>query len=181
MTAANDPPPERRAEAGDDARPRVEVREATAHDLDLVLELRLALLAEHSASPIYGRLRADVRERARRLYRAQLAAEGEVIFLAASGGRTVGILRCMDAMGSALLEPQRYGYISSVYVRPHARRAGVLRALMDAAERWCMERGLTELRLHNAADNEEAGATWERLGFEVVEVLRMRSLPGPAD
>lgn len=152
------------------------VRTATQADLPVVLELRLALLAEHADSPLYGRLRADVRDRARRLYRAQLAAEGEVIFLAERGGETVGILRCIDAIGSVLLEPPRYGYISSVYVRPAARRSGVLRALLRAAEDWCERRGLAELRLHNAADNAGAGETWQRLGFDVVEVLRMRTL-----
>jgi len=40
------------------------VRTATLDDLAIVIELRLALLAEHSGSPLYGRLREDVRERA---------------------------------------------------------------------------------------------------------------------
>lgn len=167
---ANDPG------AGPDGAPRVAVREATVADLPVVIELRLALLAEHAGSPLYGRLRADVRDRARRLYRAQLTSDAEVIFLAGRGDETVGILRCIDAVGSVLLEPARYGYISSVYVRPAARRSGVLHALLHAAERWCERRGLGELRLHNAADNADAGATWQRLGFDVVEVLRMRTL-----
>lgn len=165
--------------AGPHGAPRVVVRQATVADLPVVIELRLALLAEHAGSPLYGRLRPDVRDRARRLYRAQLAAEGEVIFLAERGGKTVGILRCMDAMGSVLLEPSRYAYISSVYVRPEARRSGVLRALLAAAESWCERRGLAELRLHNAADNAGASATWQRLGFDVVEVLRIRTLHPP--
>ncbi len=149
-------------------------------DLSIVIELRLALLAEHSGSPLYGRLRKDVSERARRLYRAQLVSQGEVIFLAAIGDETVGVLRCIDAVGSVLLEPPRYGYISSVYVRPAVRRSGVLHALMSAAESWCEARGLDELRLHNDAANLVAGATWERLGFKVVEVLRARPLrPAP--
>ncbi len=159
----------------------LKVRTATVDDLRIVLELRLALLAEHSDSLLYGRLRKDVRERARRLYRAQLISQGEVIFLAAIGDETVGVLRCIDAVGSALLEPPRYGYISSVYVRPASRRSGVLHALMSAAESWCEARGLDELRLHNDAKNAVGGATWERLGFKVVEVLRSRALrPTPA-
>ena len=97
-------------------------------------------------------------------------------FLAEAEGAVVGILRCIDAQGSPLLHPDRYGYIASVYVRPEARRAGVLRALMAAAERWSDRRGLTELRLHNAADNELGSAAWSGLGFEVAEVLRVRPL-----
>ena len=60
----------------------VTVRVATPQDLDVVVELRLALLHEHADSPLYGRLRPDARRRAERMYAAQLAAPGEVIFLA---------------------------------------------------------------------------------------------------
>jgi aminoglycoside 6'-N-acetyltransferase I len=63
-----------------------------------------------------------------------------------------------------------------VYVVPKARERGVLRALLGAADAWCAERGLDEMRLHNAADNPLANAAWEALGFEVVEHLRVRSL-----
>src|SRR5690606_37681937 len=111
-----------------------------------------------------------------RLFADQLANRSEVTYLAEREGEVVGILRCMVAHNSPLLLPDRYGYIASVYVRPAARRRGVLRALMDAAERWCERRGLAELRLHNASDNALAEATWPALGFEVAEVLRVRTL-----
>jgi ribosomal protein S18 acetylase RimI-like enzyme len=155
------------------------VRRGVPADLPVVVELRLALLREHAGNPIYGRLRRDARQRAERLFAAQLTARGEVTFLAEREGEVVGILRCMDAQGSPLLDPARYGYIASVYVRPGARRGGVLRALVAAAERWCERRGLTELRLHNAVDNELATAAWSGLGFEVAEVLRVRPLHAP--
>ena len=152
------------------------VRAATVDDLDVVTELRLALLREHAGNAIYGRLRRDAERKARPLYSAQLRSAQEVIFLAERGGETVGILRCVESLGSPLLDPSRYGYVSSAYVRPAARRSGVLRALLDAAERWAGRRGLTELRLHNAADNDVAASTWEGLGFAVVEQLRLRPI-----
>ena len=153
------------------------VRAATVADLPVVLELRLALLHEHADNLLYGRLRRDARRRAERLYAAQLAAEHEATYLAELHGEVVGVLRCLEAAGAPLLLPERYGYVSSVYVRPVARRHGVLRALFAAAEAWCTARGLHELRLHNAADNPVANAVWERLGFRAVEVLRIRPLP----
>lgn len=152
------------------------VRPATPGDLDVVTELRIALLREHAGNAIYGRLRRDAEQKARPLYAAQLRSTQEVILLAETGERTVGILRCVDTLGSPLLEPSRYGYVSSVYVRPTARRSGVLRALLDSAERWARGRGLTELRLHNAADNDLAASTWEGLGFTIVEQLRLRPI-----
>jgi ribosomal protein S18 acetylase RimI-like enzyme len=152
------------------------IRPATPDDLPTVLELRLALLREHHRNRVYRRLRPDAEDRARRLFASQLAGTDQVIFLADCSGTTLGILRCVHSTGSPLLYPAHYGYVSSVYVRPEARRQGVLRALLEEAERWCRARGLTEMRLHNAAENAEANESWEALGFEVVEILRMKSL-----
>jgi ribosomal protein S18 acetylase RimI-like enzyme len=152
------------------------VRQATGKDLPAILALRLALLREHSHNAIYGRLRPDAEPRAAKLFAAQLQSPNEVIFLAEMGGEAVGVLRCIHSAGSPLLDPPQYAYISSVYVVPRAREQGVLRELLAAADDWCADRGLDEMRLHNAADNPLANAAWEALGFEVVEHLRVRSL-----
>ncbi len=154
----------------------IRVRAAMARDLDAVVVLRLALLREHPDHPIYGRLRADVDKRARELFAAQIRATGESIFLAERDGSVVGILRCVESLGSPLLEPARYAYISSVYVLPEARRAGVLRALLAAAERWARARGLEQMRLHNVAGSEGAEGAWAAMGFGVVEQVRVRVL-----
>ena len=152
------------------------VRPATPDDLGVVVRLRLALLREHAGNPVYRRLRADAEERARGLFGAQLRSSDETVFLAERAGAPVGILRCVDTLGSPLLHPARYGYVSSVYVVPEARRTGVLTALLRAAAGWCAERGLTEMRLHNAAENAAANAAWQALGFDVVEHVRRRPL-----
>ena len=153
------------------------VRPARPDDLSDIVELRLALLREYRDSPLYTRLRPDAPERARELYYAQLVSPHETIFLAERGGRIVGILRCVDSSGSPLLLPERYCYVSSAYVVPAQRRQGVLLALLAAADRWCHERGIDEMRLHNAASSHTAAAVWESLGFEVVEQVRRRALP----
>lgn len=152
------------------------VRRATLADLAVVVELRIALLREHGGNLVYRRLRSDAAARAEKLYAAQLQSPTEAVFLAQRGQEVVGILRCVQSAGSPLLVPAQYAYVSSVYVRPQARRGGVLRSLLTAAEAWCAERGLTEMRLHNAADNPGANAAWEALGFEIVEVMRVREL-----
>jgi GNAT superfamily N-acetyltransferase len=136
----------------------------------------MALLREHAHNRIYGRLRSDAEARAARLFAAQLQSPNEVVFLAEVRGEAVGVLRCIQSMGSPLLEPASYAYVSSVYVVPKARERGVLRALLAAADDWCAARGLDEMRLHNAADNPLANAAWEALGFSVAEHLRVRSL-----
>jgi ribosomal protein S18 acetylase RimI-like enzyme len=158
------------------SRSRVVIRRATPKDLPAILALRMALLREHAHNAIYGRLRPDAEPRAAKLFAAQLQSPNEVLFLADLAGETVGVLRCIQSSGSPLLDPAQYAYVSSVYVVPSAREQGVLRALLAEAVQWCKERGLEEMRLHNAADNPLANAAWEALGFEVVEHLRVRSL-----
>ena len=153
---------------------RIVVRRAAAKDLDAVIELRLALLREHPDHPIYGRLRPDVTVRARDLFATQLRSPNESILLADRAGVVAGILRCVESHGSPLLDPLRYAYVSSVYVRPELRRCGVLRALLRAAEQWARTRGLDEMRLHNVVGSASAEGAWSALGFEVVEQVRLR-------
>lgn len=157
-------------------RAAVQVRQATPGDLAVVLELRLALLHESALTLPSQRLHPDARARAERLYAAQLRASGEATFLAARAEQEVGVLRVTESAGYPLLLPERYGYVSSAYVRPAARRTGVLSALLARAEQWCAARGLPEMRLHSAAGSTTAAAAWSALGFGVVEQLRVRSL-----
>ncbi len=170
--------------ASRDPRPGTSIRVAAPDDLDTVLALRLALLHEHRASPLYGRLRADAPQRARRLFAAQLASAVEVTFLAerevpTRAPEVVGILRCMEGRGAPLLDPDRYGYVASVYVVPALRRQGTLHLLFEAAIAWCRDRGLDELRLHTAADNATANDAWRAFGFTVVEHLHTLRLGAP--
>jgi GNAT superfamily N-acetyltransferase len=158
----------------------VKVRRATSADLETVITLRLALLREYSEHPIYGRLRPDAEQRARPIFAAQLDSDHEAIFLADENAVIVGLMRCVETAASPLLIPDRYCYVSSVYVRPEARRHGVLRALLQRARDWCRERGLTEMRLHNVGSRESSAAAWDSLGFEVVEQVRVLHL-GTAD
>ena len=150
------------------------VRAATLGDLPSIVELRLALLREYRDHPFYAQLRPDVNERAYELYRSQVTSPYEAIFLARRDKEVVGVLRCVETHGSPVLLPERYCYVSSVYVIPRERKRGVLHAMMAAAERWCDERGLAEMRLHNSATSPDARAAWASLGFEVVEEVRRR-------
>lgn len=155
---------------------RISVRRANVDDLTTVVELRLALLREYGEHPLYGNLRPDAQERAFELYRTQLVSPHETIFVAEIGSEIVGLMRCVDMPSSPLLFPERYCYVSSVYVRPAVRRKGVLRALLATADQWCEEQGIDEMRLHNSASATIAEQAWSALGFDLVEQVRRRPL-----
>lgn len=171
--------PPRRSEGRDDAL-HVTVRRATSVDLDVVVALRIALLREYGEHPIYGRLRTDAELRARPIFAAQIDSDREAIFLAEVNGLAVGMLRCVESPSSPLLIPDRYCYVSSAYVRPEYRRRGILRLLLVRARDWCVEHGLSEMRLHNVGTRSSSAAAWDALGFEVVEQVRLLRLD-PAD
>ena len=154
----------------------ITVRPATRDDLTTVVALRLALLHEHRDNPVYARQRPDAPARARRLFATQLDSAHETTFLAEREGAVVGILRCVSSQGSPLLEPQGYCYVSSVYVIPVARRAGVLTVLLARAVAWARERGFPEIRLHSVAGHAGSNAAWDAAGFEVVEYLRVKKV-----
>jgi len=152
----------------------VSIRQATPADIDAVLGLRMSLLREYPEHPIYGRLRPDAEGIARPVFLAQLESGSEATFLAETGRRAIGVLRTVEAASSPFLVPDRYCYVSSVYVRPQHRRHGVLRLLLQRAQAWCRDRGLAEMRLHSVGTREVAAAAWDALGFEVVEQVRVR-------
>ena len=177
MAKASRERPAPRAMAGTGQEPAsITVRRARPSDLSHVVRLRLALLHEHGEHPVYSRLRKDAEKRAHEMFASQLVSPGEVIFLAERDAEVVGILRCVESLASPLLEPPRYGYVSSVYVTPEARRHGVLRALVASAEAWCRDRGLTEIRLHSVVGDPVSGTAWDRTGFDPVEVVRLKRL-----
>ena len=116
--------------------PSLVVRHARLDDLHAIVEMRLALLREYGDHPLYANLRSDARDRALELFRAQLLSPSETMLLAERCGDIVGLMRCVESPSSPLLFPDRFCYVSSVYVRPAERRRGILRALLSAAEKY---------------------------------------------
>lgn len=60
-------------------------------------------------------------------------------------------------------------YLEGWWVDEDLRRRGVGRALVDAAERWAAERGLTEFASDTQQTNTISQQAHERLGFHEVE------------
>ncbi|MEW5915496.1 MAG: GNAT family N-acetyltransferase [Gemmatimonadota bacterium] len=159
----------------------VVVRRASVRDLDAVVAMRVALIAASRKNPAYRRLRGDYEATGRQLFEAQLTDARGLTLIAESDGKPVGLLRCTISGANPLYEPARHAYVVSVYVLPSHRRRGVLKQLLGAADRWCVEQGIQEMRLHVGFDNEAGNAAWQALGFEPAEMLRVRSIPAFSD
>lgn len=92
---------------------------------------------------------------------ARSLADPDMAFLGAHGpdGRLAGIV------GFRLTAPG-VGYVSSLYVSPHAQRGGFGRRLLAAAERELADRGATTARLWVFEQNEPSRRFYERAGWE---------------
>ena len=66
----------------------------------------------------------------------------------------------------------RVAYLEGWYVEPHARRHGVGRALVAAAEDWGRAQGCTEFGSDALIDNDASAAAHRALGFEETAQIR---------
>lgn len=111
---------------------------------------------------------------------AELEAEARSHFQ--GHGDLAVVLICRDAAGEALgmleLGLRSYAegctsspvpYVEAWYVAAPARRRGIGRALMAAAEAWAHERGFTELASDALLDNHVSEHAHRAIGFAEVE------------
>lgn len=153
------------------------VRRATMADLAAVTAMRVALLREEARNPFFAHPHPDAENQAERLTRAELAAPGQAFLVATRGGAMMGMLRCRAVRRTPLVEDDRQAVVSTVYVIPAQRRTGVLRALLRAADEWCREEKIPDMRLQCALTNDTGRKAWDALGFEPAEVVYLREVP----
>lgn len=73
----------------------------------------------------------------------------------------------------------RVAYLEGWYVAPHARRRGVGRALIAAAERWAIGQGCSEFASDALLDNEASAAAHRAVGFaETVQIRCFKKVLG---
>ena len=139
--------------------------------------MRLALLREEAGNPFFANPHPDAARRAHRLTREELTAPGQVFLIALRDGETVGMLRCRVVHRSPLVADARQAVVTTVYVVPSQRQTGVLRALLEGADRWCRQHRIGAMRLQCALNNEVGRKAWESLGFKSAELLYLRGVP----
>lgn len=100
-------------------------------------------------------------------------AEGHAVFVAEGpSGRLIGLVGVGQ---STHFTGAVDGYVGELIVSADHEGQGVGRALMAAAERWALERGLARVTLETGAANTGARAFYGRLGY-VEEEVRLTKL-----
>ncbi len=119
----------------------------------------------------------QIRERFRALSREP---DSSVFVAERDDGRLAGWIH---VLARRFLESDHYAEIAGLVVDAGARRGGVGRALIGAAEAWARERGCVTLRVRSNTRRVEAKPFYERMGYRVVKtqyVFEKKAPPGGA-
>jgi len=99
--------------------------------------------------------------------------EPEAALLATDeAGEPIGVVELSIRPTAEGCRTNRVAYVEAWYVAPAARRGGVGRALIEAAEEWGRERGCEEIASDTEIANESSARAHAALGFEDAGVLR---------
>jgi len=102
------------------------------------------------------------------------------VFIATDGrGVPVGFAELAIRSVAEDCVTDRVAYLEGWYVVPEARRRGVGRALVAAAEEWARAQGCTEFGSDTQIDNAASAAAHAALGF--IETAQLRTFRKPLD
>ncbi len=115
---------------------------------------------------------ATPEEHAREMDEILLNPERDAVFVCAGlDGRLLGFAEASLRRYAEGCDTSPVGYLEGWYVSPSARRQGIGRALVAAAEAWARAQGCTEMASDTQHDNEGSQAAHARLGYVEVERL----------
>ena len=153
------------------------IRLATPDDEQAILGLWIGLLSYHrSIEDVWPHRWSGSREgwpeRLREFLRGVWGdPERQAVFVAVEHEEIIGFVR-VGLHGEGPL-PAR---IETLFVAEEHRGTGVARALVEAAERWCLDHGADEVGVEFIAANEGAQRTYDHLGYRPFLVTYMRRL-----
>jgi aminoglycoside 6'-N-acetyltransferase I len=145
----------------------IQVRPATPQDASAWLIMRQALWPEESASYHTGEVES--------YFAGRLREPLEVLLAFDDSGSSIGFAELSIRPYAEGCDTDHVGYLEGWYVVPEARRRGVGRALVQAAEQWARGRGCSEFASDALLDNHVSAAAHRALGFtETVQIRCFR-------
>jgi RimJ/RimL family protein N-acetyltransferase len=140
---------------------KASIRHASPGDAAALVELARSVGAEPEGWLISGGGWRTVGEE-RRYLRAARRSPHHAVIVAEDAGEIVGRLSIARDSHPACAHVADIGLM----VAQGARRQGVGRALLEAAERWARSSGIAKIELHVFPYNDAALALYERAGYE---------------
>ena len=131
------------------------VRPMTARDVDEVAALSGQLGYPATATQVQERFRVLAQD-----------PDSSVFVAVAEGGRVAG---WVHVLARRFLESDLHAEIGGLVVDAGARRRGVGKTLVMAAEEWAQEHGCATVRVRSNMKRVEARPFYERMGYRVVK------------
>lgn len=149
------------------------IRPGRREDVEEAARLWMRSAEEHTEhDQIYAT--APGAERVMRRFLADLTASSHTfLFVAESGGQTVGFISGELREGSPTFRQRTWASVDDVFVEPESRNLGIGRALLQSVEAWAKERGANGISLQVAAANRRGRKFYEELGFREVSVYEV--------
>jgi len=158
-----------------------DVREATAGDVDAMVELDIDMPQHFARSPVFSTNEPGDRETLRKAIVEDVEDESIGCLLAERGGRLVGeaVVSPIDLSSehSGLARPEGQCYLTWAATAPDVRGSGAGVALTEAAIAWAHGRGYTAMTTDWRVANLEASRFWPRRGFRTTFLRLYRSIP----
>jgi aminoglycoside 6'-N-acetyltransferase I len=143
--------------------PSVTIRPVQPGDAGAWLTMRCALWPEGSEAEHRGEIDR---------FFARLLREPLAVLLAEDSGRVVGFAELSIRAYAEGCDTDRVAYLEGWFVDAEARRRGIGRALIEAAEAWARGEGCSELASDTQPSNEVSAAAHRALGFSDVGLVR---------
>ncbi|HHQ4686092.1 GNAT family N-acetyltransferase [Aeromonas veronii] len=152
----------------------MEIRKATALDIDAIVELNRQIGEIHHAH--YPEVFCPPSPEERAFLLDAIAAEGRLFCVAEQDGRVVGFLTARIDINETVpfFTKQPVCRIGSVVVDELHRSHGIGKALLAHCDEWAKARDAQQIRLEVMAFNERAKALYASLGFKVQSQIMAR-------
>ena len=141
----------------------IQVRPVTSADASAWLAMRHALWPDGSESHC-----AEIAQ----FLAGKLSTPLAVLIAHDDAGKSLGFVELSIRTYAEHCVTDRVAYLEGWYVVPEARRQGVGRALVAAAERWGFAQGCREFGSDAEIDNASSAAAHRALGFEETAQIR---------
>jgi len=142
----------------------IQVRPANVDDAPAWLRMRAALWPEHESASHAGEID--------QFFAGKLWMPLAVLIAVEDVRKPVGFAELSIRNYAEDCVTDRVAYLEGWYVIPEARRRGVGRALVAAAEQWARAQGCSEFGSDALIDNESSAAAHRALGF--IETVQIR-------
>jgi len=153
------------------------VRSARMREIDCVAAL-WALITEHHAGldPLFQMRRGPVAGgELRELLGALFRDPDAEILVFDVAGTPEGLLIVRVDRAAPILEETERAEITDLGVRPGMRRRGIARMLLEEAQAWVRDRGVSRIEIQVAHGNVEGQAFWRAMGYgDLMDVLHKR-------